>query len=163
MAIDIHSPHSGLPVKVREQDVGRAVRDEQGRIFYVLQRPSGQGHYASKTRAGGEAAEQAYDALEKKEALSEQAAHDATGTPRSNTRGKLVIAMFVLIVAAMVALWLFTVGPLGDVQWHAPPSDNQPQQGASATSLRWEWRQVARSQPPVRSGLTSGDSAAAAC
>ena len=36
MPITIFSPHSGNQVKVRDQDAGRAVKDEEGRIFYVL-------------------------------------------------------------------------------------------------------------------------------
>ncbi len=50
MAITVDSPYSGKPVKVREQDVRRAVRDEEGRIFYVLPRPDGSGFVGSKTR-----------------------------------------------------------------------------------------------------------------
>ena len=33
MPIVINSPFSGKPVKIRDQDVGRAVKDEEGRIF----------------------------------------------------------------------------------------------------------------------------------
>ena len=122
MPLSIHSPYSGQPVKVREQDVGRAVRDEAGRVFYVLPRGGGEGHYASKTRAGGPEAEAAYDAMPRHEGQTMASAHDATGRPRRDAvRGKLVIAFLAVIVLGMLALWAFTVGPLGSVEWQSPP------------------------------------------
>lgn len=53
MAITILSPHSGDPVTVRDQDVGKSVKDRQGRPFYVLQAPDGL-YYAALTKAGGQ-------------------------------------------------------------------------------------------------------------
>lgn len=53
MAITVLSPHSGDPVTVRDQDVGKSVKDRQGRMFYVLQAPDGM-YYAALTRAGGQ-------------------------------------------------------------------------------------------------------------
>ena len=61
MAITVDSPYSGKPVKVREQDVRRAVRDEEGRIFYVLPRPDGSGFFGSKTRTRVSEPQQAAD------------------------------------------------------------------------------------------------------
>ena len=131
MPITIHSPHSGYPVKVRDQDIGRAVRDEQGRVFYVLQREEGEGYYASKTRAGSATAETAYDKLEKHDAPAEAEAHDATGNKRSNPRGKLLIGVFVLAMLAVVLVWLFTVGPLGNVEYGRGPEGSPPDGNAA--------------------------------
>ena len=36
-------------LQVREQDIGRAIRDEEKRIFYVVERPDGDGYYAAPT------------------------------------------------------------------------------------------------------------------
>lgn len=52
MSITILSPHSGNPVKIRDQDVGRAVTDKDGKLFYVLATPEGE-YYAAFSRAGG--------------------------------------------------------------------------------------------------------------
>lgn len=52
MSLTMYSPYDGQPVSVRPQDVGRAIRDGQGQIFYVLPTSDQQGHYASKTRHG---------------------------------------------------------------------------------------------------------------
>ena len=49
--VTILSPYSGRPVKVREQDLGRALRDEQGRVFYIVEDPE-HGRYAARTRKG---------------------------------------------------------------------------------------------------------------
>src|SRR5690606_29595340 len=63
MPIVVHSPFSGRPVKIRDEDVGRAVRDEENRIFYVLERSDGSGHYGAPTRSGNPRDEQRYDEL----------------------------------------------------------------------------------------------------
>jgi len=108
MAIIVNSPFSGKPVKVREQDVGRSVRDEEGRVFYVLQRADGEGYYSSPTRQGGQKDQDRYDQMASKQAgaavnmQKETAAlHDATGKPRSSARGKIVILFFVIVVIAL--------------------------------------------------------------
>lgn len=51
--MNINSPYSGDPVKIRTTDIGRAVKDTEGRIFYVLPRSDGKGYYSSITRKGG--------------------------------------------------------------------------------------------------------------
>lgn len=112
-AIQINSPYSGRPVKIREQDIGRAVRDEEGRIFYVVRRSSGEGYYAAMTRKGSAREEAAYDAMAAKASVARAAGaaasarqiHDATGRRRSNLRGKLVIAALVGLVLGVLALW----------------------------------------------------------
>lgn len=106
MSFTIHSPHSGQPVKVREQDLGRAIRDEGGRLFYVVQRAEGEGHYGSLTRKGSAQDETRYDNHEWKLSPQEQdtatqptetsQAHDATGRRQPTTK-RLVVATFVLV------------------------------------------------------------------
>ena len=88
MAIIVPSPHSGCPVRVREQDVGRAVRDESGRIFYPLPKREGDGHYGALTRTGSDEQEErcaemgeAYQRQPPAESPSVEA-HDATGPGR---------------------------------------------------------------------------------
>ena len=45
MPIVVNSPYSGESVKIRDQDVGRAVKDRDGKVFYVLPRSDGSGYY----------------------------------------------------------------------------------------------------------------------
>lgn len=103
----ILSPYSGHPVKIREQDLGRALRDEQGRVFYVVEDPE-HGRYAARTRKGSPKDLERYRALEiqtdqlhdnvqpTRDNLSQ--AHDAAGKTRRNPVGWL---MLVLIAAAL--------------------------------------------------------------
>jgi len=105
MPITILSPYSGRPVKVRDQDIERAIRDEEGRIFYVVEGTDGQGYYASMTRKGSEKDQQRYRKLNDKGAVVDHQAkqnvlqaHDATGRRRRNPVGTLVL---LLIVAAL--------------------------------------------------------------
>ena len=118
MWIEVASPHSGRMVRVRLKDVGRSVRDEGGRIFFVLDRSDGGGYYASLTRTGGAKAEKDYlDMLDKQDAAkasgeerSQQQIHDATGKARSKLKGRLILALILAVVAA--AAWALTLGPL---------------------------------------------------
>lgn len=129
MWIEINSPHSGRPVRVRDKDIGRSVRDEEGRIFFVLPRSTGEGHYASVTRTGGPKEEQKYlDMLAKEEhakatgeSITQRQIHDATGGKRSSWKGKAVILFMLAIVLLLV--YVFTLGPLsGDkFPWRKPP------------------------------------------
>ena len=122
----INSPYSGRPVKVREQDLGRAVRDEEGRVFYVVKRADGQGYYSAMTRKGSEREEKAYDEMAAKMAAAKASGaeqsraqvHDATGPGRSSVRGKLVIAVLALLVLALLALWYYSRG-----KWQAVPAE----------------------------------------
>ncbi|MBB6429753.1 hypothetical protein [Algisphaera agarilytica] len=107
MPITINSPYSGRPVKIRDEDIGRAVRDEEDRIFYVVQRGSGEGYYAAPTRKGSEKDEQRYDAMQNKmDTVQEQvtaqhqAVHDATGRKRSPVMRRLVLIVVLAILAA---------------------------------------------------------------
>lgn len=131
MAVMVNSPYSGRPVKVREQDIGRAVRDEEGKIFYVLQRSEGQGYYGSLTRLGGLREEHRHHELPQSivrdppPSAQGQPVHDATGRRASSLSGKLVILVFVLIALGLILLWLFTVGPWGSVEWQTSLPSNQ--------------------------------------
>ena len=114
----VHSPHSGRPVKVREQDAGRAVRDEAGRIFYVLPKADGSGSYGSRTRSGGGAEEQhaatmAAAGPDRESDAPTPPAHDATGRKRSTHRGKLVVLMLFIVLAVLVYLF----SPYGPYNW----------------------------------------------
>ncbi|MEX2212905.1 MAG: hypothetical protein WD768_02180 [Phycisphaeraceae bacterium] len=137
MWLDIHSPHSGRIVRVRDKDVGRSVRDEDGRIFFVLARPTGEGHYASLTRTGGPREEQNYDTMLAKQATAKASGeerstaqiHDATGRARSTLKGRLIL--LVIIVAVLAVAYLFTKGSLGNGRWpweSPPPTPVVPQQ-----------------------------------
>ncbi len=127
--LEINSPYSGQPVKVREVDIQRAVRDQDGRVFYVLLRSDGKGYYGSITRSGGRKEEQQYLAMEAKQARATEVGQErsaaqiqaAATARRRSARGKLVILVLLLAALAVVALWLFTGGPLGHVKWQAPP------------------------------------------
>ncbi len=136
MPIVILSPYSGRPVKIRDQDIQRAVRDEENRVFYVLPRSDGQGHYSAITRQGGEKDEARYLKIQEKLDLNDahkqtqatpQAIHNAAGKRRSGSKGKMVIIGFTLIIAAL-AWWAYqhkdqwTQGPpAGDVYMDTPP------------------------------------------
>ncbi|MEX0776826.1 MAG: hypothetical protein WD042_14070 [Phycisphaeraceae bacterium] len=143
--IHINSPYSGDPVKIRDQDIGRAVRDGEGRVFYALPRSDGNGYYGSITRIGGPKEESQYLAMEAKvehgravgEERSQRQVHDASGKRRG--RGRMLVAIFLLIVltaiaAAMVAHWQ------GYWSWQAapPPAEHVvPGPGSGPLSL-WE-------------------------
>ena len=112
MPIEVNSPHSGRPVKVRDQDVGRAVRDQEGRIFYVVLRSNGQGYYGAPTRHGSPKDEQRYIDMERTgrrerpEAEQRPAVkvHDATGRRRGVGRRVTYLLAFLLVVAALALL-----------------------------------------------------------
>ncbi len=166
MGIVVFSPHSGRPVKVRDQDAGRAVRDEEGRIFYVLPKSDGSGHYGALTRAGGVKEEQRARDYEAKSGQIEDrakqnvlAVHDATGKKRSSSRGKLVIAALALLCGAMA--YLFTLGPFGHAQlpWQPPPAQPllQTPSGLRYAILRPGSGQAVRSGQRVTIRKTPGD------
>ncbi|MEM6553827.1 MAG: FKBP-type peptidyl-prolyl cis-trans isomerase, partial [Planctomycetota bacterium] len=146
MPLIIHSPYSGKQVKVRDQDVGRAIRDEEGRIFYVVQRASGEGVYAALTRKGSEKDEQRYDALLQKgetaravgQERSRQQVLDATGKSRGKVRTVLILIVLVVLAAVVTggyAIWSGIVEPkdvplLRDV-WPQDPESDTEQPAAS--------------------------------
>jgi len=113
MPIIINSPYSGHPVKIRDQDINRAVRDEEGRVFYVVPRANGEGHYAAPTRKGSAKDEERYDKLETKMATTEahvkaQApAHDATGKRRSGSLRRRLVQLVILAALLGAAYYAF--------------------------------------------------------
>ncbi|MFG0247419.1 MAG: hypothetical protein ACF8OB_00925 [Phycisphaeraceae bacterium JB051] len=106
MPIVILSPYSGRPVKIRDKDIGRSVRDEENRIFYVVSRPEGQGdgYYASLTRNGSEKDLKRYDELEEKTVVADehkreelaQPVHNAMGRKRKGTWARRLIYLAIL-------------------------------------------------------------------
>jgi hypothetical protein len=93
--------------------VGRAVRDETGRIFYVLPKQDGSGHYGALTRTGSLEDEQRTAAAaaftqtthqEQPESAYESALHDATGRRRGSWRGTLMIALLLVIIMLLALL-----------------------------------------------------------
>ena len=126
MPITVNSPFSGKPVKIRDQDVGRAVRDEENRIFYVLARSDGEGFYSAPTRKGGEKEQQRYiemlgkTAQAREAAQSAQQVHDARGRGRSGRRGRLLLVLLVLIVIAGAAAYHYR----DRLPWNEAPSNN---------------------------------------
>lgn len=121
MPIIVRSPYSGRPVKVRDQDINRAVRDEQGRVFYVIQRSDGQGYYSAPTRHGSDKDEQHYLELEAQAGSLEAEqvdqppepapVHDATGRRRrSPVRTVVTLILLLLILAALAYSVLVQLG-----------------------------------------------------
>ncbi len=116
MSIEVNSPFNGQPVKIRPQDVGKAVRDSEGRIFYALPKSDGSGYYGAMTKAGGEKDEQrALKAEERSEvargvskARSAQEMSSARSSKKSGGMLKLIIVLAILGAAA----WAVTMGPL---------------------------------------------------
>ena len=107
MPLTIKSPYSGRLVKVRDQDLGRAIRDEEGRVFYVVPRPDGDGHYAALTRKGSPKDLERYDKLEARAAevqamvdAQHQAVHDATGRKRARPLARLIALLLILAALA---------------------------------------------------------------
>ena len=168
MAIVVFSPFNGQPVKVREADVGRAIRDAEGRFFYVLKRGDGEGYYGSPTRRGGpehemrarelaEAWEAAHGVVDP-ESVEEAATasitdgpagpakgmHDATGRRRRN--GPFVVAILVLLIVAVMA-WMFIYGPFSpearEAREDAAPQQQQQPQPAPNGAARPENGDVA--------------------
>lgn len=113
--VTILSPYSGRPVKVREQDLGRALRDEQGRVFYIIEDPE-HGRYAARTRKGSPKDLQRYREVESnaakldtdpdRPAATNLQAHDATGKKRRNPVGLLVVVLLLAAVAALGYVYL---------------------------------------------------------
>jgi len=117
MGIVVNSPHSGRPVKVRDQDVGRAVKDEEGRIFYVLPKSDGSGHYGALTRAGGERDEQRAAEMDQRSGESKSSGAEATAQQLHDARGKrrknrMLLIVIVVLALLAVAVWALVWGPL---------------------------------------------------
>jgi hypothetical protein len=118
MGITVNSPHSGNPVKVRDEDVGRAVRDEEGRIFYVLPRSDGKGYYGAVTRAPNTRDEARALQMENKIAVARGSTQEQVEVAREPVRtrrggGRFIAALVLLAILAALA-WALSVGPLAE-------------------------------------------------
>ena len=139
MPITVFSPYNSKPVVVRDADVGRAVRDQGGKVFYVLQTSDGKSHYGSPTRNSSPeyeslAAKLAQQASDQPNAVADEApvAHDARGKRRSTSRIRIGLLLVLLII--VVVTYLFTIGPFGKLQWRWPVSDTTPALSDSPTA-----------------------------
>ena len=115
MTITVNSPFTGRPVKIREKDVGRAVKDEDGGIFYVLAKSDGSGYYGAPTRHGGEKDEARAETHESRLSKAGQVAARRDHLHREPSRrvggkGKLFLVLLALIAATMA--WAVFFGPL---------------------------------------------------
>jgi hypothetical protein len=140
MPITVLSPFSGRPVKVREQDAGRAVKDEEGRLFYVLPKSDGSGYYGAATRAGNPKEEERALELEAKVAVGAGKAKDQVEISlkpinvKPSNSGAIVKLVIVLIILGGLA-WLFFYGPAKEYNpWaNQSPSRTPPAPAAPAT------------------------------
>ena len=136
----ILSPYSGRPVKVREQDLGRALRDEQGRVFYVVEDPE-HGRYAARTRKGSPKDLERYREIEAKTAQLDDhtqptrddlaQAHDAAGKKRKNPAGLLLLVVIAAVLVALGYVYLKHPGLLG-----LEPAKTEPANDTDASSER---------------------------
>jgi len=114
--VEILSPYSGRPVKVRPQDVGRAVRDEEGRLFYVLPRPDSSGYYSAPSRAGGQRDIDRYDRYLTRMAGAKQISevqsreHIQAAARRARKRRRRWLWILIVATAAAAAYWLWRNG-----------------------------------------------------
>ncbi len=109
MGIFVYSPYSGAAVKIRTEDVGRSVKDPDGRIFYVVAKDNGGGYYAAKTRKGSDEDLALALSYEEHAALHPEStitAHDATGQKRSVNSGKLFVVLLGLVCVGVLILFL---------------------------------------------------------
>lgn len=118
MTISVNSPFTGRPVKIREKDVGRAVTDEDGGIFYVFPKKDGSGYYGAPTRAGGEKDEARAIRNEERAKGSKKTGVkrgqvQITQARHSHRLGLLFKLVFLLIVAGLV--WAVFFGPLKEM------------------------------------------------
>lgn len=115
MTITVNSPFTGRPVKVREKDVGRAVTDEDGGIFYVLPKSDGSGYYGAPTRHGGEKDEQraaGHEARMGRAAGVASRREHMVRAPSRRTGGKGKLILVLLVIIAAAAAWAVFYGPL---------------------------------------------------
>ena len=117
MGITVINPHNGEEMKVRDNDEGRAVKDKEGRIFYVLPKSDGSGHYGALTRAGGAKEEARNKEMEEKikGARKNTQQEWENRTPASGgfmkTVSKIIRLLLFLAILAGLA-WAIFFGPL---------------------------------------------------
>ncbi len=118
MTITVDSPFTGRPVKIREKDVGRAVTDEDGGIFYVFPKKDGSGYYGAPTRAGGERDE---ERAARNEARAKGSKHKGVQrgqkqiTQSRGSRGMNKLFLFLFLLIVTVTTWAVIFGPLKEV------------------------------------------------
>lgn len=117
MGITVINPHNGEEMKVRDNDAGRAVKDREGRIFYVLPKKDGSGYYGALTRAGSEKEEARNQEMEEKRAGAQSnkenqwEGRSSSGGGIGSLIGKLIKLLVVLAVLGGLA-WAVLFGPL---------------------------------------------------
>jgi len=111
--IQVNSPYDNNPVKVLEKDIGRAVKDGEGRTFYVLPKSDGSGYFGAISRAdpGKEEADAVH--RETKQARADASAattgHLIDHGPRGGGLGK-VVKWVLLIGLVGMACYLWYTG-----------------------------------------------------
>ncbi|MEQ9454394.1 MAG: hypothetical protein RLN76_07360 [Phycisphaeraceae bacterium] len=148
MSIKVRSPYSGVEVAVRSEDVGRALRDESGRVFYVIARGAGGGYYGSKVRAGSESDEAQARRWAEGESLPVSsggaAVHDARGSGGRRSSAGWVVAVLVIVLLASGGWWVWRSGVLsggtdsdgvGDVPVEEIEPDAVPADGGGSAEL----------------------------
>jgi hypothetical protein len=126
MAITVYSPYNSQPVEVREQDVGRAVKDGDGRTFYVLAKSDGTGYYGAMTRMGGQkdedrALEIEYKVKNLQDVVDEELDSVAAPRRRGSNRGTIVVLVFLGVVGGMI--WAVKTN-MGKDAWQKGPPAN---------------------------------------
>jgi hypothetical protein len=116
MGITVINPHNGEEMKVRDGDAGRAVKDKEGRIFYVMPKKDGTGYFGALTRAGSDKDEARNAAHEAKSGAVKENKNAQMGS-RPSGGGffgmikKLIKLLIVLAVLGGLA-WAILFGPL---------------------------------------------------
>ncbi len=126
MPIVILSPYSGRPVKIRDKDIGRSVRDEENRVFYVVPRTDEEGYYASLTRNGSEKDEQRYVDLVQKDAVADVHKREELAAPVHNAMGQKRKSTLVRRVVYLVILAAVAYGAWTQKDRFLPTDSNQP-------------------------------------
>jgi len=132
MAITVYSPYNGQPVEVRDQDVGRAVKDGDGRTFYVLAKSDGTGYYGAITRMGGQKDEDRANELEYKATRLQGRVDDefdavADAPRRSGShRGTIVVLVFFAAIGGLI----WAVGSGKNFWQKGPPANPIVLEGA---------------------------------
>lgn len=111
MSIEVRSPYSGETVKIMPKDVGKAVKDRDGRVFYVLEDGEG-GYYPSMNRSGEGAAKAQGDHARMEERMAEHHAAVAERGAGSGKRSKGYLLYLIIVGLLVVAAWAFIYGPL---------------------------------------------------
>lgn len=165
MPITVLSPFSGKPVKVRDNDAGRAVRDEENRIFYVIPKSDGTGYYGATTRAGNPKEEARALELESKVAVGKgeaKARHEEMNELRKPAR-RFKPVYFILVVAVVGAvLWAFFAGPFKDLNPLLKKPSAAPSEPAAPPAGSQAPPAVAPPTPSTEKALASAAAASGA-